>query len=107
MTILYSGEQTTHRWGVAVILDDEATESLKEYWALSPRVMLVKLQTKPVSIACKHKHHSGLCANTRTLRKGHKLILQTIGKGTEGMHTMRGNSGSKRLKNKSRKTVLW
>lgn len=48
MTILYSGEQTQR--GVAVTLDEETSKSLKEYWAVSPRLMLVKLQTKSASI---------------------------------------------------------
>ena len=48
-TIIYSGEQKRMR-GVGIMLDKDHSKALKGYWALSSRVLLVKLSAKPLDI---------------------------------------------------------
>lgn len=48
-TIIYAGEET-HKGGVALIMDEDTAKCCKEYWAVSPRVLLVKIQAKPFNI---------------------------------------------------------
>ncbi|XP_042871504.1 craniofacial development protein 2-like [Penaeus japonicus] len=48
-TIIYSGGQN-HEKGVGMVLDKEHSKSLKGYWPLSDRVLLVKLSAKPLDI---------------------------------------------------------
>jgi hypothetical protein len=41
MKIIISGEEI-HRGGVAIIQDEETAKVYKEFWDVSPRVLLVK-----------------------------------------------------------------
>lgn len=47
--VIYSGGQH-HERGVGVILNQEQAKALKGYWAISDRVILVKLHAKPIDM---------------------------------------------------------
>ena len=45
----YSGGEE-HERGVGIILDEEASKSVKGYWAVSDRVLLLKVAGKPLDL---------------------------------------------------------
>ena len=45
----YSGGED-HERGVGIILDEEASKSVKGYWAVSDRVLLLKVAGKPLDL---------------------------------------------------------
>ena len=45
----YSGGEE-HERGVGIILDEEASKSVKGYWAVSDRVLLLKVAAKPLDL---------------------------------------------------------
>jgi len=47
--LVYSGG-TTHDGGVGVLLDKELSKCLLGYWAVSPRVLVIKIKAKPFNI---------------------------------------------------------
>ena len=49
-TLVYSGGGK-HEYGVGVLLDKEFSSCLLGYWAISERVMLVKIKGRPFNIA--------------------------------------------------------
>ena len=50
-TLVYSGPKKDHVRGVGLLLDSQTANSLMGYWAISDRVILVKLRGKPFNIA--------------------------------------------------------
>ena len=49
-TIFYSGGDQ-HERGVGILVDNETSRSVKGFWAVSDRVMLIKLHGKPFNIS--------------------------------------------------------
>ena len=45
----YSGGEE-HERGVGIILDEEASKSVKGYWAVSDRVLLLRVAGKPLDL---------------------------------------------------------
>jgi len=48
--MIYSGG-ITHRRGVGLLLDEECAKCVQGYWQLSERVLLVKLEGKPINLS--------------------------------------------------------
>ena len=48
--ILYSGGEHHYR-GVSVLLDPETSKPIKEFWTVSDRAIIIKLQGKPLDIS--------------------------------------------------------
>ncbi|GFO36193.1 craniofacial development protein 2-like [Plakobranchus ocellatus] len=51
--IIYSGGTESEK-GVGIIVDQRVTKAIKGYWALSDRVLLVKIAGKPVDLNIVH-----------------------------------------------------
>ena len=50
MTMIHSGSEDKSEKGVGIILDKKQAKSLKGYWPISERVLLVKMNATPVTI---------------------------------------------------------